>query len=324
MGYTMNVSILLPGVGVYGGVRRFCNLADALIDRGNNVDIYTPEGLPPYWLPCNAKFKKQNGFSNIDHDILVAAYPSLEEYSLAKTAIANKKVFYLCGIYDPESMVKNIQPKNKWIAKLNEVTKMFLTSSEFIKVANATWLSGFVRKHFKVDIYSLLGGVDRRFFHPVNVKKIPSSVIYPGEIRSFKASNYIVSSFSKIRSYVPEVYFDSYKGRRLKQKKMAGFICSHVVFADDQTLAGWHNPVIEAMACGMPTVCFDIPGVKDFAVHKENCLLVPLGNKSVLVKSIATLLLDEKLADKLSENALITADRFTWTKCAENFERIVS
>jgi len=320
----MNISILLPGAGVYGGVRRFCNFADALIDRGHKVDIYTPEGKSPWWLSCKALFIKQDCFLKQDHDVTISAYPSIEEFKLSTKAIANKKVFYLCGIYDPISMAKGKKPKNNWIAKLNEATEMFLTSPEFIKVANATWLTDFVKENIGVDIQTLIGGIDRKIFNPFKVKKINNSVIYTGEQRRFKASNYIVNSFDKIRSYVPKVYFNTYKGRGLKQKQMAEFICSHTVFADDQVLAGWHNPVIEAMACGMPVACFDIPGVKDFAFHGENCLLAPLGSKNVLAKSIATLLMDKKLADKLSANALKTADQFTWEKTVTEFERIIN
>src|SRR5262249_58431992 len=47
----MRISLFLPHVGVFGGVRRFLELGNAWVDAGHEVDLYHPGGAAPGWLP---------------------------------------------------------------------------------------------------------------------------------------------------------------------------------------------------------------------------------------------------------------------------------
>ena len=78
------------------------------------------------------------------------------------------------------------------------------------------------------------------------------------------------------------------------------------------------------MACGMPVVCYDFGAVKDFAFHGKTALMCPPENVTVMAKNILQLFSDDDLKKRLSENGIEQAKKFTWEKCAEDFERIIS
>src|SRR6266536_6705810 len=47
----MRISLFLPHVGVFGGVRRYLELGNAWVALGHGVTLFHPEGGPPGWLP---------------------------------------------------------------------------------------------------------------------------------------------------------------------------------------------------------------------------------------------------------------------------------
>jgi len=82
---------------------------------------------------------------------------------------------------------------------------------------------------------------------------------------------------------------------------------------------GWGQTVIEAAACKTPAVAYNVPGLKDSVKHMETGLLVELGNVEKLAEAIASLLVDNGLRNRLSENAYGYAQGFSWDKASEEF-----
>jgi len=78
------------------------------------------------------------------------------------------------------------------------------------------------------------------------------------------------------------------------------------------------------MACAVPVVCTDIGGVKDFAFHEKTALLVPPKNPEAMASAILRLIRDEKLREKLRENAYQYIRQFDWNKSVERLEEILS
>ena len=66
--------------------------------------------------------------------------------------------------------------------------------------------------------------------------------------------------------------------------------------------------VLEAMACGLPIVCTDVGGLADLVQHGENGLLFKPGEVGVLARHIATLLNDESLRQRMSQNNVAKID----------------
>jgi glycosyltransferase involved in cell wall biosynthesis len=61
--------------------------------------------------------------------------------------------------------------------------------------------------------------------------------------------------------------------------------------------------MIEAMACGLPIIASDVPGLETYIVHGKNGLLFPVENHKILAELILQLTNDKKLRTRLSQGA---------------------
>ncbi len=95
------------------------------------------------------------------------------------------------------------------------------------------------------------------------------------------------------------------------------------MFVSSSWAEGFGLPPLEAMAYGTPVVLTDSRGVRDFARHGENCLLVPPRATESLAQAILSLLNDVELAKKLGENGRRTAARYNWHDSVTALESIL-
>jgi glycosyltransferase involved in cell wall biosynthesis len=84
---------------------------------------------------------------------------------------------------------------------------------------------------------------------------------------------------------------------------------------------GWGITVMEAAACGTPTIASDAPGLRDAVVHGESGLLVRHGDVVALADTLRSLFADRVLLERLGVAARQRAERFTWDAAAEAIER---
>ena len=63
------------------------------------------------------------------------------------------------------------------------------------------------------------------------------------------------------------------------------------------------STILEASASGRPLVVTDNPGIRDFVVPDETCLLVPEGDVAALRSAILKLFLEPETCSRLAENA---------------------
>ena len=80
---------------------------------------------------------------------------------------------------------------------------------------------------------------------------------------------------------------------------------------------GWGLTVIEANACGTPSVAADVPGLRDAVREGETGLLYPHGDIGALTERMLRLLGDEALRSHLREGALRWAATFDWEDAAK-------
>jgi glycosyltransferase involved in cell wall biosynthesis len=78
---------------------------------------------------------------------------------------------------------------------------------------------------------------------------------------------------------------------------------------------GFGLPVLEALACGTPTITSDVSSLPE--VVGQAGLLVSPGNEAELTAAMESLLLDSTLREKLQHMALEQADRFSWQQTAQ-------
>ena len=75
---------------------------------------------------------------------------------------------------------------------------------------------------------------------------------------------------------------------------------------------GFGMVLVEAMACGVPTIAFDCKcGPRDIIDHGKNGLLVPDGDISGLAEAMMRLMADEEERRAMSRNALKVVDTYS-------------
>ncbi len=84
---------------------------------------------------------------------------------------------------------------------------------------------------------------------------------------------------------------------------------------------GWGITVVEAAACGTPSIASDSPGLRDSVRHMETGYLVPHGDVPALAGRMLELTGDAALVARLGRGARRFAERLTWERTATATER---
>jgi glycosyltransferase involved in cell wall biosynthesis len=75
------------------------------------------------------------------------------------------------------------------------------------------------------------------------------------------------------------------------------------VFIMPSLYEGLSIAMIEALACGLPIIASDAPGIRDHVKNDQNGILFPIGDHKALSACILKILNNKKLLEKLSRNA---------------------
>lgn len=119
--------------------------------------------------------------------------------------------------------------------------------------------------------------------------------------------------------------------------KFTGYICEKEkrellsrawILVSTSLREGWGLTVIEAAACGTPTVAYKVAGLVDSIEDNQTGLLCQKNNPQELVKNIRKLLINRSLRRKISQNALDYSRHFSWEKTADEglkiFKQVLS
>ncbi|ACP34712.1 glycosyl transferase group 1 [Sulfolobus islandicus L.S.2.15] len=133
----------------------------------------------------------------------------------------------------------------------------------------------------------------------------------------------IVGSKNLVKRYSKTIGIDfSYTVfSNVDDEKLSRLYSSADAFIFTSYAEGFGLPPLEAMACGTPVVMSDNKGSMDYAVNGYNALVSQPGDVKSLSDNLIKVLQDDKLREKLIENGLETAKRFTWSSTVNNFEK---
>lgn len=222
---------------------------------------------------------------------------------------------------------------------------MFYKKTKIIAVSESTKNElirlGISPKNIRV-IYN---GVDSRLAssNSRNKSDVPL-ILYFGRVKRYKRIDHLIRAFKLVKERIPEAQLviagkGDYYGElitlskklglsdsirflgEVSEEEKVGLLQKAWVYVTTSEKEGWGITVIEANACGTPTIAYNVPGLRDSVKHGYNGLLVEDGNVKALAETIVSLLKDDNLREKLRKNAIEWAKRFNWDKSAEEFER---
>ncbi|PKK38283.1 hypothetical protein BWI96_00360 [Siphonobacter sp. SORGH_AS_0500] len=106
----------------------------------------------------------------------------------------------------------------------------------------------------------------------------------------------------------------------LKQSDLPGLYLGAKVFIYPSTRESFINPLLEAMAVGVPVITSDLPVMHEIAGQSVTC--IEPTDVSLLAESILTLYTDQARSSRLVEEAKQIAQDFTWERTARQMIQI--
>ncbi len=172
-------------------------------------------------------------------------------------------------------------------------------------------------------------------------KKTPKekkpTIIYLGRMMHYKRLDILLRIFQTIQKEIPGAQLllvGTGEALPLLKKTVHEQHISHVLFYDfvtEQTkkqllerawlyvtpssLEGWGITVIEANACGLPAIAFNVPGLNEAIQNNTTGYLVR--NEHDMQEKITILLTNKTLRTRLGENAKTWSKNFSWETTAK-------
>jgi glycosyltransferase involved in cell wall biosynthesis len=189
-------------------------------------------------------------------------------------------------------------------------------------------------------------GLDHSLYVPGPQPAPTPTVLVLGRIEPYKRIDLVLRAVHRLRGRVPAarlLVVGSGRGLEALRRLAADLGLSDCVrftgFVDERTKVrciqqaavsvntsdkeGWGLTVLEANACGVPTVASDVPGLRDAVRPGETGVLVPHGDVEALAGAIARLLTSDAERQHLAAGARAWSLQFSWERSTEHMLRLI-
>jgi glycosyltransferase involved in cell wall biosynthesis len=318
---TYRIAVLLPGVGVFGGVRRFLEVGNELVRRGHDVTVYHASGEPPDWMPFLGRVEPLQSLEGSRHDVILCNDPPL--FHRYGGVPAKLRIFYFAAERIPD--------------------ERRIVRSGWTLVANSESMFRYLRRRYGVQAQRAVGGINLEVFRPLAVERDPQEfrvLCFGRRSRRSKGVDLVRRAVEGFAARLPRKRCDAQRVKLVlfdhvgagnerdpregfestvpcewhlnrPQEELASLYSSCDVFVNAERKAGWTNTVAEAMACGVPVVCTR-SGTLDLARHRETAWVVPLRHPWFLRRGLRALYENPQMVAAMREAARQGVQRFSW------------
>jgi glycosyltransferase involved in cell wall biosynthesis len=271
----MKIGFLISGIGIFGSVREVVENCNVLSELGNECFIFNPEGEIIPWIECKAKIVHESKLHLYSLDVLILTTTPNDHYlRLFKQSKADKKVFCFMG-FDPKFNIFELNPNLTYIVE------------NYYLMADSFWQIDWLKENTKSDkiLNCQLGGINLEMFSPMDDKVYGDVVIgWSGDMRKRKGGITLYNYFT-----TKDIGTKTYFGKRIPQNQMKDWFNEIDIFVDNHYSGGWCNPVIEAMACGVPVVCSNVLCNSAFTIDGRTALKFEFNDMTTMHEKIKIL-----------------------------------
>ena len=317
--------------------------------------VRVPYGIPLYF--SSVPFHLFWHFNQHDYDLIHAHTPNPTIADLACLKNWGKKPFILT--YHNDITKNGYMGKILSYMYNNTLGTFLLKNSDLIITTTKSYAEKSVNlKRFKHKIKVIPNGIDLNRFNKNEDKEkikmyynIPVQyrvILFVGVIEEYKGVEYLTKAFKKVLNHEKKCYLiivgAGTLSKKLKEMTVKLKISDNVIFAGyvkDSALPyhysasdifvlpsisekeGFGIVQLEAMACGKPVICTNLPGVNEVDKNEVASIHVPPKDTGALANAIIGLLEDEDLARKKGANGRkLVEEKYTWDKVAKMTEKV--
>ncbi|MBL0171947.1 MAG: glycosyltransferase family 4 protein [Gemmatimonadaceae bacterium] len=198
-----------------------------------------------------------------------------------------------------------------------------------------------INRYFPLDCRIVPNGVDLASFHPgvaapASMRDVNPYILFLGRLDPRNGLAELIRAFTIVSEQVPDArlivvgdgplrahYQRAAEGNpairfegAVKDARPA-FYANATIYACPTTKASFGITLLEAMACGAPIVCSDIPGFGDVVRDGRDCLMVRASDAHSLANGLLRLLRDSALRLRLAESGLAGVQRYDWPRVTD-------
>ncbi|MEG0034850.1 MAG: glycosyltransferase [Bacilli bacterium] len=354
----MKINIIIPGVGLTGGIRVIFTYAQWLTKSGNDLIFYTP--IKAY----NVK-NSDNELINLFH-VFFNSLKRMNSYLVAKNHLKvpfNVKVMPVPTISnktvrDADVTIATAWPTSYSVANLDDCKgkKLYFIQGYEIwnneqlgkqsyelklnKVVISKWINNQIRSQIEsYDFPIVYNGIDDIFLNSPFIerkldKKIKFVMLY--NILPIKGVDNGIKAFLNVKQYCINIELTMFGLDKHPQipdwityihnpsrNDLLKLYSESDVLLFPALEEGWGLTPLEAMATGCIVVGTNVGCMLELGVHNQNVLLSEPGDVDGMIRNIKYLIENPNEAIRISKNGYNSVQYLTWEKCAEKFEKII-
>ena len=186
------------------------------------------------------------------------------------------------------------------------------------------------------DVSVVSEGLNFEPLDALSEKETRPIVAFSGRLKRAKRPDHAIKAFAIVKAKIPSaelwVFGDGPFRQKLERLPVTGVhFFGHLSNVERRALLsrswvlivpgvreGWGLNIIEANALGVPSVVYDVPGLRD-SVNQETGILVEAGNIQTIAENVINLLENSTRRQKLGLSALRYSKEFNWDKTANEF-----
>ncbi|MDC0153530.1 glycosyltransferase family 4 protein [Nitrosopumilus sp.] len=284
--------------GIGGHAKR---VAEKLSEQGHDVKLMQIPHLPIKKLknPSFVIFGKLKAL--IDNETYDAVHAwNIPSAFIMKNIKSNKKILSVHGIYSEQVELLHSQTTGK-LAKVGE-KKAFSYSTKL--TTDSKIVQQYYKEKFQVDFIHLPAPLDTKKFKNIGkVKKNPNQIVYVGRDSFEKGIDILKNIESKLNGKV------IYCTNNPWSKTMEILKSSKLLIVPSR-MESLPQVIKEAFYLKIPVIATNVGGIPEIIQNKKTGILIPSENEPEMISAINSLIEDNLLIEKMTNNAFDFINKF--------------